>query len=264
MHGLIPPTAFIPAAEQSGLVAPLGTWVLTTACRQAEEWRRAGHRDLPVSVNLSARQFELQSVPLVVANACARLGLPAHLLELELTESIPMDRDGAVAAALQELDEMGVRCSIDDFGTGYSNIGYLHEFPITTVKLDQSFVRTVDGPGSDSPIVRGVIALAHSLGLRVVAEGVETRHQLGFLQEHGCDELQGFLFSPGLPAGAMSACSSAGIGQGYDPWHGLPWQAVSDEPRVGREEAPGGALGHPRTASARGERSRTSGEPGSW
>ena len=230
VHGLIPPTAFIPAAEQSGLVAPLGTWVLTTACRQAEEWRRAGHRDLPVSVNLSARQFELQSVPLVVANALRASGLPAHLLELELTESIPMDRDGAVAAALQELDVMGVRCSIDDFGTGYSNIGYLHEFPISTVKLDRSFVRTVDGPGSDSPIVRGVIALAHSLGLRVVAEGVETRHQLGFLQKHGCDELQGFLFSPGVPAGAMSALLVAGIVRGTDPWQSLPWEAVSDEP----------------------------------
>jgi diguanylate cyclase (GGDEF)-like protein len=226
VHGLIPPAAFIPAAEQSGLVAPLGAWVLTSACTQAQEWRRAGLGDIPVSVNLSARQFELQSVPALVEQALTRSGLPPHLLELELTESIPMDRDSAVAAALQQLDLLGVRCAIDDFGTGYSNIGYLHEFPITTVKLDRSFVRTVDGSG-DSPIVRAVIALAHSLGMRVVAEGVETESQLGFLQEHGCDELQGFLFSPGLPAGEMTALLRTGTVPGNDPWHELPWRPTA-------------------------------------
>ena len=203
-HGLIPPGAFMHAAEESGLIAPLGSWVLFTACRQAEDWRRAGFGDLAVSVNLSARQFELQDVPTLVAAALADSGLSPRLLELELTESLRLDDDRNISGALHALEALGVRCSIDDFGTGYSNISYLHSYPIDTVKLDRSFVQTVTGPGIDSPLVRGVIALAHSLGMRVVAEGVETEYQLAFLQAHLCDEWQGFLFSPGLPAAEMT------------------------------------------------------------
>ena len=217
-HGLIPPGAFMHAAEESGLIAPLGTWVLDTACRQAEDWRRSGYGDLSVSVNLSARQFELQDVPTMVSGALADSGLPPRLLELELTESLRLDDDRYISGALHALEELGVRCSIDDFGTGYSNISYLHAYPIDTVKLDRSFVQTVTGPGADSPLVRGVIALAHSLGMRVVAEGVETEDQLAFLQAHSCDEWQGFLFSPGLPATEMTGLLRQGAEAGMDLW----------------------------------------------
>ncbi|MEP6760788.1 MAG: EAL domain-containing protein [Sporichthyaceae bacterium] len=193
-QGLIPPKAFIRVAEETGLVAPLGGWVLKEACVQMAGWHALGHDDLHVSVNVSARQFKLQDVPAVVRAALAESGLPPEALELELTESVGIDPDGSVGAALLELQAMGVRCSIDDFGTGYSSISYLHEYPVDTIKLDRSFVQDI-GEGHDAPIVRAVIAMAHNLGLRVVAEGVETKAQLKFLEKHGCDEVQGFLFS---------------------------------------------------------------------
>jgi len=193
-QGLIPPKAFIRVAEETGLVAPLGSWVLREACAQMAAWHAAGHDDLHVSVNVSARQFKLQNVPDLVRTALDETGLPPEALELELTESVGIDPDGSVGAALLELQELGVRCSIDDFGTGYSSISYLHEYPVDTIKLDRSFVQDI-GDGHDAPIVRAVIAMAHNLGIRVVAEGVETKAQLKFLEMHGCDEVQGFLFS---------------------------------------------------------------------
>jgi EAL domain-containing protein (putative c-di-GMP-specific phosphodiesterase class I) len=203
-QGLIPPKAFIRVAEETGLVAPLGSWVLREACAQMAAWHAAGHDDLHVSVNVSARQFKLQDVPDLVRTALDETGLPPEALELELTESVGIDPDGSVGAALLELQELGVRCSIDDFGTGYSSISYLHEYPVDTIKLDRSFVQDI-GEGHDAPIVRAVIAMAHNLGIRVVAEGVETKAQLKFLEKHGCDEVQGFLFSrPLCPADAVS------------------------------------------------------------
>jgi hypothetical protein len=175
-----------------------------------------GHDKLHVSVNVSARQFKLQDVPAVVRSALADSGLPPQSLELELTESVGIDPDGSVGAALLELQALGVRCSIDDFGTGYSSISYLHEYPVDTIKLDRSFVQDITD-GGDAPIVRAVIAMAHNLGLRVVAEGVETKAQLKFLAKHGCDEVQGFLFSRPLPAlgvpaflGSRAAMTPAG------------------------------------------------------
>jgi diguanylate cyclase (GGDEF)-like protein len=229
-HGLIPPGAFLPAAEASGLVAPLGTWVLTAACRQAEEWRRIGFGDVPVSVNVSGQQFELQSVPAIVARALDESGLPPALLEVELIESVVMDRRVAVSSALAELDALGVGCSIDDFGTGYSNITDLYGYPISTVKLDGSVVATI-GAESDAPVVRGAIALAHSLGLRVVAEGVESREQLDFLRAHGCDELQGFLVCPAVPARDMAALLERDRLLGAtERWADLPWRPSGDQP----------------------------------
>ena len=198
-QGLIPPKAFIRVAEETGLVAPLGSWVLHEACAQMAGWHALGHDDLHVSVNVSARQFKLQDVPALVRGALEDAGLPPEALELELTESVGIDPDGSVGAALLELQALGVRCSIDDFGTGYSSISYLHEYPVDTIKLDRSFVQDI-GAGQDAPIVRAVIAMAHNLGLRVVAEGVETKAQLKFLEKHDCDEVQGFLFSRPLPA----------------------------------------------------------------
>jgi diguanylate cyclase (GGDEF)-like protein len=197
-QGLIPPKAFIRVAEETGLVAPLGGWVLHEACAQMAAWHALGHDELHVSVNVSARQFKLQDVPALVRGVLDDTGLAPEALELELTESVGIDPDGSVGAALLELQALGVRCSIDDFGTGYSSISYLHEYPVDTIKLDRSFVQDI-GEGRDAPIVRAVIAMAHNLGLRVVAEGVETKAQLKFLEKHDCDEVQGFLFSQPLP-----------------------------------------------------------------
>ena len=207
-QGLIPPKAFIRVAEETGLVAPLGGWVMHEACAQMAGWHALGHDGLHVSVNVSARQFKLQDVPALVRGVLEDTGLPPEALELELTESVGIDPDGSVGAALLELQELGVRCSIDDFGTGYSSISYLHEYPVDTIKLDRSFVQDI-GAGHDAPIVRAVIAMAHNLGLRVVAEGVETKAQLKFLEKHGCDEVQGFLFSRPLPALGVPAFLNA-------------------------------------------------------
>ena len=198
-HGLIPPKAFIRTAEETGLIAPLGSWVLHNACAQMAAWHAEGHDELNVSVNVSAQQFKLQDVPAMVRSALDESGLPPEALQLELTESVGIDPDGSVGAALVELQTLGVSCTIDDFGTGYSSISYLHEYHVDTIKLDRSFVRDIDGVG-DAPIVRAVIAMAHNLGIRVVAEGVETKAQLKFLEKHKCDEVQGFLFSEPLPA----------------------------------------------------------------
>jgi len=200
--GTIPPSAFIRLAEETGLIAALGEWVLTTACRQAAAWRAAG-RHIAVSVNLSARQFQLHHLPDLVGQALQTSGLPGQLLELELTESISLNEQETVTATLETLRGLGVRCSIDDFGTGYSGLGYLNSYPIDTIKLDRSLVAAIDD--GDAPIVRAAIAMAHSLGLKVVAEGVETREQAAFLHTHGCDELQGYLISRPVPAEQLAS-----------------------------------------------------------
>ena len=197
--GLLEPSRFISLAEETGLIIPVGEWALEEACRQNEEWRRAGFADLTVAVNLSARQFQQQRIEDVTARILRTTGLDPALLELELTESLAMQDPEAISKTLQELKDMGVSCSIDDFGTGYSGLSYLTQFPIDTLKIDKSFVATIDDT-HDAPIVVAVIALAHGLGLKVVAEGVETSRQLDRLRELGCDEMQGFLFSRPIPA----------------------------------------------------------------
>jgi diguanylate cyclase (GGDEF)-like protein len=197
-QGLILPDQFIPAAEVSGLIIPIGNWVLREACRQARFWQRQKGTELVVSVNLSARQFAQADLPAQVRQALEESRLQPRLLELEITETNVMQDVEKTARILHELKTIGVRIAIDDFGTGYSSLSYLKDFPVDTLKLDRSFVRDLIAP-QDAKIVSGVIAMAHSMSLQVMAEGVETLSQLDFLRANDCDKLQGFLFSRPLP-----------------------------------------------------------------
>ena len=212
--GFIPPWAFIPLAEESTLVETLGEWVLETACRQAQRWREDGLLLVPVAVNMSARQFARQPVVAMVSSVLDRTGLDPSLLEIEVTESMLVEHRVDVTETLRELRAMGVRCSIDDFGTGYSALTYLAEFPVDAIKIDRSFVMRIDSDLGAASIVGAVIAMAHSLGLEVVAEGVETEKQLLFLKEHGCDQVQGFRFSPAVPADELEALACAPLYDG--------------------------------------------------
>jgi diguanylate cyclase (GGDEF)-like protein len=197
-RGLVPPLAFIPMAEETGLIVPLGRWVLDAACRQAAVWNQRGSRhDQPrlfVSVNLSARQFTQDALVDDVSRALAVTGLDAEALEIEITESVLMDQSEAGIRALSEIRSLGVRLVLDDFGTGYSSLSYLKHLPLDTIKIDRSFVAGVE-ESADRSIVEAVIALAHGLGIGVVAEGIETEAQADRLRELGCDLGQGFLFS---------------------------------------------------------------------
>ncbi|MDZ7655949.1 MAG: EAL domain-containing protein [Sulfurimicrobium sp.] len=204
-QGLLFPTRFIHVAEQSGLILPLGKWVLWEACRQLKEWRDAGHVHLKVSVNVSAVQFHQSNLPLLVSETLAATGLPASSLELEVTESLLMQDADLTVDILRRIKETGIAFSIDDFGTGYSSLAYLKTFPIDTLKMDQSFIRDLIFDASDAAIVQGTIALAHSLKLKVVAEGVETEAQMNYLRTIHCDEMQGYFYSRPLPADAMLA-----------------------------------------------------------
>jgi diguanylate cyclase (GGDEF)-like protein len=204
--GLLGPDKFIPVAEESGLIAPLGEWVLEAACTQAKAWRNEGYEKLSVAVNLSARQFQLQPMDDVIAAVLRRTGLPPSLLELELTESLALQGSEGIRETLDAISAYGVKCAVDDFGVGFSNFGYLGTLPIDKVKVDKSFVSQI-GVGDDaaaSALAIGIIALAKALGLDVVAEGVENHEQLEFLREHGCDQIQGYLFSGPLPADQLS------------------------------------------------------------
>jgi diguanylate cyclase (GGDEF)-like protein len=206
--GVISPDEFIEIAEETGLIAALGEWVMQTACAQAKAWEDAGAPPLVMAVNLSARQFQLQNVADMMARVLRTTGANAGLIEVELTESLAMQNAARVEATLCELVDMGVRCSIDDFGTGYSGLRYLARFPLSTIKIDKVFVQSIDDPdaaANEASIVLAVIAMARGLGLRVVAEGVETREQLEFLLRNGCDEIQGLLFSPPLTAGKFES-----------------------------------------------------------
>ncbi len=198
--GFISLFAFVSLAEETGLIAPLGEWVLEAACRQARAWSDAGFGPVPVSVNLSPQQFADRPMLDLVTDVLGRTGLAPELLELELTESLFMQDREAVVASLGALRDTGVRCSIDDFGTGYSALSYLADIPMDTLKIDQSFVRRIEGGATVAPLVGAVISLAHSLGLSVVAEGVETEEQLEYLRLSGCEQAQGYIFSPALPA----------------------------------------------------------------
>ncbi len=231
--GLVPPGAFMRLAEETGLVASIGEQVLLDACRQMQSWRQRGFPDLTVSVNLSLRQFNLQDVVAVVTHALAETGLPPHALELELTESSDLNQADAVGPTLTALRTLGVRCSIDDFGTGYSGIAYLNDLPIDKIKLDKSFIDTIGADGGDAPLVRAMIAMAHSLDLEVVAEGVETPDQLRFLQEQGCDTIQGFLFSRPLPAGDLRSVLGAQIDADRPTLQLVRPNGVQDERELG-------------------------------
>ncbi|HEX4884984.1 MAG TPA: EAL domain-containing protein [Casimicrobiaceae bacterium] len=204
-RGLLLPDTFIQLAEDAGLIRPLGRWALRVACRQAREWSRASPDPFPVSVNLSARQFGDDRLVDEVAQALRDSGLPPHLLELEITESAMMEHPERAAETLQELRALGVRFSVDDFGTGFSSLARLKKFPLASVKIDRSFVGDLPHDADDAAITTAVIAMAHSLRLAVVAEGVETAAQVRFLRERNCDEVQGFFFAKPLPAAEVLA-----------------------------------------------------------
>ena len=199
-EGLISPMKFIPVAEETGLILPLGEWVLNEACRQLRAWRDEGLADVTMAVNLSAHQMGSSGLLGFVRETLQRHGLAGADLELEITESVVMDDPDASIGKLDALREIGIKLSIDDFGTGYSSLSYLKLLPIHTLKLDQSFVRDIESDPNDVAICTATIALAHNLGLTVVGEGVETKAQHVFLTSHGCDYLQGYLFSRPVPA----------------------------------------------------------------
>ncbi|SFM28068.1 EAL domain-containing protein [Rugamonas rubra] len=199
-HGMVAPAGFIPLLEETGLIVPLGAWIIFTACHQIAAWDRQGLGAVRVAVNVASRQFASGELEAVVANALADSGIDPDLLELELTEGSLMSDAEAAIATMRRLKAGGVRISIDDFGTGYSSLAYLKRFPIDTLKIDIAFIREVTSDAGDAAIVLAIIGMAHSLGLSVVAEGVETAAQLGFLARHHCDYIQGYYFSKPLPA----------------------------------------------------------------
>lgn len=201
-EGTISPARFIPIAEETGLIVPIGEWVLHEACREMRRWIDAGLPPLRLAVNVSARQLRRRDFCETVAGALAETGLPAELLELEITESAVMENPQEAIRILEVLGHMGVTLAIDDFGTGYSSLAYLKLFPIDHLKIDRSFVADIEQDLNDRAIAFGTIALAHSLGLNVIAEGVETLDQLELLRGNGCDEVQGFLFSQPLNGAA--------------------------------------------------------------
>ncbi|WP_343866945.1 EAL domain-containing protein [Caenispirillum bisanense] len=202
---MVSPAEFIPVAEQTGLIVPLGAWILQEACTFAEHLRRQGFADLTIAVNLSARQFRERTLIDDVAAALARSGLPPANLELEITESMVMGDVEQSRATLQRLKAMGLRVAVDDFGTGYSSLSYLKRFPLDALKIDQSFVRDLTTEADDRSIVAAIISLARSLGLKVVAEGVETQAHFDFLRAGSCDVMQGYLISRPLMATDITA-----------------------------------------------------------
>ena len=198
--GLVPPNKFIPIAENSGLIIPIGEWVLRTACAQARQWQDEGLPALPVAVNVSAIQFRQESFLQVIGKVLHETGLPPQYLELELTEGLLLSNADVMLSVLQKLRESGVKLSIDDFGTGYSSLSYLRHFPVYKLKIDRSFVQAMTVDSDDTAITATIISMAKSLNLKVIAEGVETEQQMLFLRTHNCDEVQGYYFSKPLAA----------------------------------------------------------------
>jgi diguanylate cyclase (GGDEF)-like protein/PAS domain S-box-containing protein len=220
--GLVPPAQFIPLAEDTGLIAPLGEWVLRTACAQTKQWHDCGFQNLHVAVNLSPRQFQQPDLVLMIERLLKETGLDASCLELEVTESSVMKNAESAIRTLGELRAMGIKISIDDFGSGYSSLSYLKTLPIDILKIDQSFVRDMTTDPKDAAIAMAIIQLAHSLQLLVKAEGVETEDQLRFLRLLRCDEMQGYLFCMPLPAEAFEHLLAEGRNLGTTRAVGLP------------------------------------------
>nr|WP_235986785.1 EAL domain-containing protein [Pseudomonas triticifolii] len=204
-RGMVPPGDFIGLAEETGLIGAIGEFVLRKACWQACEWQRQGMAPIRVSVNLSVHQLRQGKLVSLVRQVLEETGLEPQWLELELTESQLLDSVEHISATFQQLRELGVKLAIDDFGTGYSSLSYLRRFPVDYVKIDQAFISGLDDGTGDAAIIQAIISMAHSLGLKVVAEGVENQSQLEFLREHGCDEVQGYLISRPIEASAMAA-----------------------------------------------------------
>ena len=213
VSGLVAPADFIPLAEETGLIIPLGDWVLRTACTQHRAWMDAGFVDLSMSINLSARQLQQSDIVTRVAETIAQHALPADQVKLEITESMIMGRGEKAAELLGAIKSLGVSLSIDDFGTGYSSLAYLKRFPIDELKIDRSFVRDIPDDENDAEIAATIIAMAHNLRLRVVAEGVETREQAEFLSIHGCHYYQGYLFKPPVDADEFEDLLQSSVGK---------------------------------------------------
>jgi diguanylate cyclase (GGDEF)-like protein len=203
-RGIISPTEFIPLAEETGLIVPIGEWVLRTACIQARQWQKATQRSLRMAVNLSAKQFKDENLTQIVVSALSDTGLDPRLLELELTEGTLMDDARATMATLEQLRAIGVFLSIDDFGTGYSSMNYLKRFDVRALKIDKSFICGLPQDSENAAITRAIIAMAHGLKMIVVAEGVETDEQLVLLEEYGCDLVQGYYLGHPSPQDAIT------------------------------------------------------------
>jgi EAL domain-containing protein (putative c-di-GMP-specific phosphodiesterase class I) len=208
---MVSPLQFIPIAEESGLILPIGQWVLREACRQVQEWIGAGLCAAPVAVNVSSLEFRSKGFLDALRAILKDTRLDPCYLELELTETVLMQRAESSASVLSTLKSIGVRLAVDDFGTGYSSLSYLKKFPIDALKIDQSFVHDIATDMDDATIVSAVITMAKSLRQRVIAEGVETEEQVTFLQAHGCDEAQGYYFSKPVVAHECAKLLETGI-----------------------------------------------------
>jgi diguanylate cyclase (GGDEF)-like protein len=208
--GLVYPAQLLPLADETGLILPIGRWVLSRACAEAMRWRDEGHGDLRVAVNMSPHQLRQPDVAEAVAAVLRESRLPPHLLELELPESVVVQHADD-QTMLKKLKALGVRLSIDDFGTGYSSFGYLHRMPVDAIKIDQSYVRDIMTDADDAKIITAITALAHDLGIVVIAEGVENGEQHAFLCRHSCDQAQGYLFSRPVAADEFGRLLKDGV-----------------------------------------------------
>ena len=211
-RGLVPPLQFIPIAEDSGLIVPIGQWVLREACTQAQKWMDSGLPLMSMAVNVSSVEFRSPEFLASMRTILHETGWDPRLLQIELTESLLMKNSEASASVLQALKAMGVQLALDDFGTGYSSLSYLKRFPIDVLKVDQSFVRDITADSNGATIVEAIISMGKSLKQRVIAEGVETPEQFDFLLAHHCDEGQGYFFSPPVIASQFSQLVSTKFG----------------------------------------------------
>lgn len=201
--GFISPASFIPIAEESGLIVQIGEWVIQEACRQSAKWRKSGFKPVRISVNVSAKQLQEESLVDTIKQNFETYGVDANTLGIELTETAIIVEPELALTRLEMIKQLGIKLSMDDFGTGYSSLSYLKRFPIDTLKIDQSFIRSVTVDNEDGALVKAIIAMAHALGMDVVAEGVELQEQLEFLGVHGCDTMQGYLFSRPVPSAEL-------------------------------------------------------------
>jgi EAL domain-containing protein (putative c-di-GMP-specific phosphodiesterase class I) len=215
--GLVSPAEFIPLLEETGLIVPVGAWVLQEACAELRRCQRAGHPQLRMAVNISGRQFNDPALPEMITRLMADLGLTPGTLELELTESVLMGQTATVDEVLRALGDARVRLAVDDFGTGYSSLSYLKRFPIDVLKIDRSFIRDITSDESNANIVAAIIGMGGSLGMDIIAEGVETDAQCEFLRQRGCRLMQGYLFARPMTAEALTALLMGVPGAGARP-----------------------------------------------